>query len=516
MATPTTTGSTPAISNRALYLGFAAATTGTLMVNIDSTIVNVVLPLMQHDFGLPLASLQWAVTAYVLVITGTLPAIEQVTRYIGRRRMLTLGLAIFTIASLLGAMAPNFALLLVARALQGVGGAIIQVNVMAIVTLTFPQERRGQALGMIGSVVAAGTLAGPALGGLLTAVFDWRSVFWVNLPFGIWGVFAVRRFLPDFPRELHLTPRGMDWGGALLFATAAAVLQFGLASPTTLTGAGLLLLSVVLVIAFIRVERTHPRAVVRLDLFRIRTFSSNLGSGVAFYVLMMFPAFLLPFYLHAVLHQPQWVVGLSLVPQAVATAIVSPFGGRLADRAGVLLPGRLGFALFLVADLAIAAPGTVPLWAVWTFSAATGVAAGLVMAPNNSAILNSVRKSETGLASAIIATQRNLGRNIGVAIAALVPSLYWLAIGAGASPSSHTPGYALLFRDAFRVSFVVAPIVALLGLLLMRAPQPAPVEPAVTGAGDAGAAGSTGAAGKAGAGNAGAGNAGAAPLSTRP
>ncbi len=465
----------PMQANRALYLGFAAATTGTLMVNIDSTIVNVVLPLMQRDFGLPLSTLQWAVTAYILVITGALPAIEQLTRYIGRRRMLTTGMAIFTAASLLGALAPNFSLLLAARALQGVGGAIIQVNVMAIVALTFPPEKRGHALGMIGSVVAAGTLAGPALGGLLTAAFDWRSVFWVNLPIGLWGMWATRRFLPLFPRELHLTPRGMDWGGALLFASAAAVLQFGLAAPTTRGGATMLLVAVLVVVALIRVERRHPRAVLRLELFRIRTFSSNLGSGLTFYVLMMFPAFLLPFYLHAVLQQPMWIVGLSLVPQAVATAVVAPLGGRYADRFGVLRPGRMGFALFIAADVAIAVPLQAPLWAIWVFSAATGVAAGLIMAPNNSAILNSVPKSETGLASAMIATQRNLGRNVGVAIAALVPSLYWMAIGAGSAPSVHQAGYSLLFRDAFRVSFLVATIFALAGLLLMRAPQPAAV-----------------------------------------
>lgn len=459
-------------TTRALYWGFAAATSGTLMVNVDATIVNVALPLVQRDFGLPLADLQWVVTAYVLVITGLLPVVEQLTRYVGRRKMLTSGMAIFTVGSLLGSLAPDFGLLLLARGVQGVGGAIIQVNVMAIVALTFPKEKRGQALGMIGSVVAAGTLAGPALGGILTAAFGWRSVFWVNLPVGLWAVWATRRFLPHFPRELSLTPRGMDWGGAGLFIAAATAMQFGLAKPTTRQGAFLLVAAILLAAGFVRVESRHARAVIPTALFRIRTFSRNLGSGLAYYVLLMFPSFLLPFYLQVVLHEPMWLVGLSLVPQAVATFVISPVGGRIADRVGVLRPGRLGFALLAVADVAIAVPAHLPLWSLWVFSGVTGIAGGLVMAPNNSAILNSVPESQTGLAAAVVAIQRNLGRNVGVALAALVPSLYWLAVGAGAAPSVHAANYPDLMREAFRVSFLVLPAFAVAGLLLMRAPEP--------------------------------------------
>lgn len=444
------------------------------MVNIDSTIVNVVMPQLQREFALPLGRLQWAVTSYLLVITGLLPLGEQFTEHVGRRRMLVIGLGAFTLGSVLAGLAPGFTTLVVARMIQGVGGAIIQVNVMAIVALTIPPAQRGQALGMIGSVVAAGTLAGPALGGLLTQFFSWRSVFWVNIPIGLVGMWAAARYLPYFPPGRSLAWRRIDWVGAALFVTAAACLQFGLSDPQTLLGGLMIAAAAVTIWAFVRVEQRHPRPLITLALFRITAFWRNLTAGLAFYVLMMFPSVLLPFYLQIVLDQPMWVVGLSLLPQAGMTFLTSPLGGRLADRRGTLLPSRLGFSLFVLADLTLALPGRLPLALIWVVSALTGTAAGLVMAPNNSAILASVPRSSTGVTSAIIVTQRNLGRNIGTALAVLIPSTYWIATGAGAAPSSTAAAYPGQFEAAFRVVFLIAPMVALMGAALMHAPSPPP------------------------------------------
>lgn len=455
---------------RGLWLGFAAATTGTLMVNVDATVVTVVMPQLQRDFSLPLPTLQWVVTAYLLVITGLLPLGEQFTGTFGRRRMLVAGLGIFTLGSVLAGLAPSFAALVLARLVQGVGGAVIQVNVMAVVALTFPPARRGQALGMIGSVVAAGTLAGPAIGGLLTQFFTWRSVFWVNLPLGVLGMWAVRRYLPAFPPDGSPGLRGADWPGAVLFVAATAALQFGVADPRTRLGALLIAVAAAAAWAFVLVERRRPRPLVKLALFGVRAFRYNLGSGLALYAALMFPSFLLPFHLTVVLGEPMWVVGLSVLPQAVLTLVVSPLGGRIADRRGVLLPARTGFALLAVAYLALAVPPRAPLALVWVASALTGAATGLVMAPNNSAVLRSVSREDTGIASAIIATQRNLGRNLGTALAVLIPSLYWAATGSGAAPSGTSPAYPELFQAAFRVTFLVAPLFALAGAALLRAP----------------------------------------------
>ena len=461
------------LEGRALWLSFAAATTGTLMVNLDATVVNVALPVMQRQFSLPVSTLQWVVTAYLLVITGVLPLTAQVADWLGRSRLFTLGLAGFAIGSVGAALAPTFDALLAARVLQGLGGAIIQANVMAIIALTFPQERRGRGLGLIGAVVAAGNLLGPPLGGILTAYFGWRSIFWVNVPVGIWGVWAAWRYLPHFARDRQLRPAVFDWTGSLLFFAGATLLEFGLADLPDRTSLLLLLLTAVAGGLFVLRETRAERPVMPLRLYRIASFWRNLASGLAYWILMMAPSFLLPFYLRLVLHEPMAVVGLSIMPQAIVMILLSPIGGRLADRMGVLLPGRVGLAAFALADLLFALwPGGPPLWGVWLLSGLVGVAAGLFNAPNNTAVLNSVAERDTGIATGLLATQRNLGRILGVAAAAMGLSLYWLMTGHALNPPHTAPGYPHLFLLAFQGVFLVMPAFAVLGIIAMTPPAP--------------------------------------------
>ena len=465
--------STHVLEGKALWLSFAAATTGTLMVNLDATVVNVALPVMQHDFGLPVSQLQWVITAYLLVITGVLPLTAQVADWLGRSKLFTVGLFGFTLGSVAAALAPSLPALLAARVLQGLGGAIIQANVMAIVALTFPQERRGRGLGLIGAVVAAGNLLGPPLGGILTALFGWRSIFWVNLPVGIWGVWASWRYLPRFTRDLALRPATFDWLGSILFFAGATTLEFGLADLPSISSLWLLLLTALAGYLFVRREATTARPVMPLRLFRIPAFWRNLVSGTAYWVLMMSPSFLLPFYLRLVLHESMAIVGLSIAPQALIMILLSPVGGRIADRIGVLLPGRLGLAAFALADLLFALwPGGPPLWGVWLLSGLVGVAAGFFNAPNNTAVLNSVSAADTGTASGLLATQRNLGRILGVAAAAMGLSVYWFLADGVLNPSHTSPAYPHLFLAAFRAVFLVMPLFAVLGILTMTSPVP--------------------------------------------
>ena len=175
------------------------------MVNLDSSVVNVALPMLQHQFSVSIESLQRVITAYLLVITGLLPVTGRIADAVGRRKVFLVGIATFTAGSLLGAISPTFTLLVLARAFQGLGGAIIMANVMAIITVIFPLDKRGQAFGLIGSVVAAGTLAGPPLGGILTAWLSWRSIFWINLPVGIWGLWGSWHYLPHFAPDQGFT-----------------------------------------------------------------------------------------------------------------------------------------------------------------------------------------------------------------------------------------------------------------------------------------------------------------------
>lgn len=461
------------LDGRALWLSFAAATTGTFMVNLDASVVNVVLPVLQHQYALSIETLQWVITAYLLVITGLLPVVGRIADALGRREVFLAGIATFVAGSLFSALAPSFIALVLARAFQALGGATIMANVMAIIALIFPIERRGQALGLIGSVVAAGTLAGPPLGGLLTAWLGWRSIFWINLPIGLWGLWGSWRFLPQFAPDSDSSLKHLDWIGAALFMVMTSLLQFGLANWHRYWGMSLLILDAAAVYGFIRWENAREHPLIPMRLFRIQAFSKNLISGMAYWVLMMFPSFLLPFYLRYELHLPISLIGVSLVPQALTMIIVSPLGGRWLDRAGVLWPGRSGIALLMLADaLFLVIPRHAPLWSIWVILVAVGAGAGLYSSPNNAAALNSVETRDTGLASSLLAVQRNLGRAVGVSFASILLSVVWMFHGLGPTPSHIDPQYPLWFYWGFRGAFAFSFAIGAVGFWTLTAPLP--------------------------------------------
>ncbi len=443
------------------------------MVNLDASVVNVALPVLQHRFALPIETLQWVITAYLLVITGLLPITGRVADALGRREVFLAGIGFFVAGSLFSALAPSFLVLVLARGFQALGGATIMANVMAIIVQIFPLEQRGQALGMIGSVVAAGTLAGPPLGGILTAWLGWRSIFWINLPVGLWGLWGSWHYIPRFTPDPGTVLRDLDWLGAAWFMVLTSLLQFGLSDWHRVWGAALLVLDIPASYGFIRWEARRSEPLIPLGVFRIQPFSRNLISGMAYWVLMMFPAFLLPFYLHYELGLAPGLIGLSLVPQALAMIVVSPLGGRWLDQVGVLWPGRLGMAMLMIADaLFLILPRHAPLWSVWAILLLVGAGAGLYSSPNNAAVLNSVSRSQTGLASSILATQRNLGRAVGVALASILLSLTWMLHGLGPTPNQSALLYPLWFWWGFRGAFAAALVVGMVGLATLTAPPP--------------------------------------------
>lgn len=438
------------------------------MVNLDSSVVNVALPVLEHRFAVPIGTVQWVVSVYLLVITGLVPLVGRLADRFGRREIFLAGLGLFLLGSVLCAMAASFPELIEARIVQGIGGATIMANVMAIIALIFPKERRSKALGLISSVVAAGTLAGPPLGGLLIASTGWRSIFWINVPIGLWGIWGTYRYLPKFAR---MTGR-VDWTGALLFLGGMACFQWGLGNIGQIAGIGALLCSALIFAFFVRIQKKVETPVVPLHLFRIRPFSRNLWAGFVYWILMMFPAFLMPFFLLEELHLPVSVIGFSLVPQALVMIVVSPLGGTWADRIGTVIPGRVALMLFAGIDATLATiPAHPPLWEIWVLLGSVGLAAGLFSSPNNTAMLNSVDRSDMGVVSGLTAIQRNLGRVVGVELATLLMSLIWVLQGIGFSPSHDNPHYATWFLQGFHGVFWVGAGVAVLGMMLVVNPE---------------------------------------------
>jgi MFS family permease len=307
---------------------------------------------------------------------------------------------------------------------------------------------------------------------VLTAAFGWQSIFWINVPIGIWGLWGTYHYLPRFPRNAGLRAQRFDWGGALTFMASTSLLQFGLANLHEWYGGVLLALTGVSLYLFIRVEARGDHPLVPLRLFHLFPFSMNMIAGIFYWILMMFPAFLIPFFLRDELKLPVGIIGLSLFPQALTMIIVSPWGGTLADKYGILLPARLGIAVYAVVNVGMALlPGHAPLWWIWILLGGQGIAAGFFSSPNSAAILNSVQKRDTGLASSLMATERNLGRAIGVGLATEILSLVWITEGLGPSPSHTNAHYAQWFLSGFHGVFWVALVFAVLAFVTTVPPS---------------------------------------------
>ncbi len=444
-------------------------TTGTFMANVDAAAVTVALPTMAREFDVGLDALQWVISGYFLTITAVLPVFGRLADIVGRKRILNTGLATFVIASLLVALAPTFPFLTAARVLQGVGASMFMATIMATAVTTFPPEERGRVLGLLTSVVAAGTVVGPGLGGVLTDAFGWRSIFLINVPIGVLGAVGTFVFLPADRPAGHPSAQGFDLWGAVLFAGFSSSLLLGLgAGPSAGWSSGITLgllgASVGFLVLFGVQEARSASPVIDLRLFRRRVF--GLGNVAAFlsFVLMLFPAVLFPLYLHEVMHWSLGATGILMTLQAVTMLLVSPVAGWWSDRRGSRQPTLVALALTAAAMIGSVFLGSgSPLWLIGLVLAVFGVGFGLFLSPNNSAVMGDLARDRAGTAGAMLATARNLGKSVGVAVAVLLYSAF-----AGTSATvAVEPGVLLSgFRGAFVVGAVLAGV-ALVAVVAM-------------------------------------------------
>jgi EmrB/QacA subfamily drug resistance transporter len=415
------------MSKRWWILGAVAC--GTFMATLDSSIVNIALPTLTKELSSNLAHVKWVVILYLLVITCLLLPFGRLSDQLGRKRVFQGGYVMFTLGSLLCSFAPNLLLLVAARVIQGIGASMLMANGPAIITAAFPGDGRGSALGTMSMVVSAGLISGPSLGGILISAFGWRSIFLINLPIGIAGCFLVQHFLDPDEKSAGRVP--FDWLGAILQSVILLSMIVLFDPPTLSLGSSSLHLSRIFlgfVVAgmmsiFLAVESVAVAPLFDLSLLRIRTFwTSNLAALLTF-VSFSAVTVLMPFFLEEAMHLPTHATGVLMTAVPATILIVAPVSGWLSDRLG----GRgLSFAGSLVGALALfGMAGGFGLGVHETMSkhwvvialAMTGLAIGLFQSPNNNAIMGAVPIHKIGVASAFLATVRNLGLVIGTGLA---------------------------------------------------------------------------------------------------
>ncbi|GHO85628.1 MFS transporter [Dictyobacter formicarum] len=446
---------------------------GVFMATLDSSIVNISLPAIANNFGVPLSgAIEWVVIAYLVVTAATLLTAGRLADMIGRKAVWLTGLVFFTGSSALCGLAPNLAFLIAARALQGLGGALLLAVSPAMLTSAFSPHERGRALGLNAITVSLGVSIGPILGGFITGYFTWRWIFYVNLPFGILGLIATLVFIKE---KVQRRPGRFDPLGAALLAIGLACLTAGLSFAQELgwNSLPILMLLIVGLLALIIlpfVELRVPNPAIVLSLLNNRVFTSALLSLIISFLALFAVSFMLPFYLEELRRFPTQLSGLLLTPLPLTIAFIAPISGSLAD--------RIGTRWLAAGGLAIASIGLVcisflnersSIWDIVWPLLVTGIGQSIFQTPNNSALLGAAPPQHQGSASGFLATARTMGQSLSIALAGAIFAALGGATAGRILVSGNASGQLAqlqrTFVYSFHQTFVVCACIAALGVL---------------------------------------------------
>jgi EmrB/QacA subfamily drug resistance transporter len=421
----------------------AVTVLGSGMTFLDSTVVNIALPAIGRDFHSSVAGLQWIVTAYLLTLSGLLLLGGALGDRYGRRRVFLTGVAWFAVASLLCAIAPSEPVLVAARALQGVGGALLTPGSLAILQAVFVPSDRARAIGAWTGLGGLATAAGPFLGGWLIAAVSWRLIFFINLPIALTVLVLGSRHVPE-SRD-PFAPRRVDLPGALLVTAGLVGLTYGLVEgPSAGFGsvgvAGSLAAGVLCLAGFLIVELRHPHALVPLRLFSSTTFSGANGLTFVVYGALGGALFLLPVELEQVAHYTPLQAGAALLPLTAIMFLLSPRFGALAGRIGPRLQMTVG-PLIVGAGLALllrVGASADYLTTVLPAVALFGLGLSVTVAPLSATVLGAAPDRFTGIASAV---NNDVARLASLVYVAVLPALVALGGRAYLEPARFSSGF---------------------------------------------------------------------------
>jgi EmrB/QacA subfamily drug resistance transporter len=437
-----------------------------LLASLGTSSANVALPTLAQAFDASFQDVQWIVLAYLLAITTVIVSVGRLGDLIGRRRLMLAGLFLFTAASVLCGAAPALWVLVVARAAQGLGAAVMMALTMAFVGETIPKEKTGSAMGLLGTMSAVGTALGPSLGGVLIAGLGWRAIFFINLPLGLFALFLAWRHLPS-DRQVSTTnrPRFDHLGTLLLALTLAAyalAMTKGRGSFGLLNGA-LLLVSVVGVGLFARVEAKAASPLIRLAMFRNPVLGAGFIMGTLVTTVVMATLVVGPFYLSGALALDAAHVGLVMSAGPIVAALTGVPAGHMVDRFGVhrmtvagLAGMAIGCSLLCVLPMRSGVPGYVIPLVVITAGYA------LFQAANNTHVMTDVPQDQRGVVSGMLNLSRNLGLITGASVMGAVFAL-------GSATSDITTARPEAVASGMRMTFAVAAVLVIAAIAMASA-----------------------------------------------
>jgi EmrB/QacA subfamily drug resistance transporter len=434
-----------------------------LMPSLDTSIANAGLPTLARAFSASFQGAQWIILAYLLTITALIVSVGRLGDVVGRRRLLLIGVGLFTAASMLCGVAPTLWLLIAARAAQGLGAAIMMALAVALVGETVPKERMGSAMGLLGMMSAIGTTLGPSLGGVLIASLGWQSIFLINVPLGLLNYFLVARHVPKDRRRAGAERADFDKIGTLLLALALAA--YALAMTLGRGHFGLVNIALLAAAAggvgwFVFVEARSSAPLINLTLFRDPLLSASLVMSTLVSTVMMATLVVGPFYLSQSLGLAPTLVGVALSAGPLAAALTGVPAGRVADRFGTQRVTILGLAGMMAGTAILSS--LAPRFGVAGYIIPillTTVSYALFQTANNTGIMMNVRTDRRGALSGLLSLSRNLGLITGAAAMGAVFA------SASATTDMATAPAAAIARG-MQTTFAVATIVIVVALAI--------------------------------------------------
>jgi EmrB/QacA subfamily drug resistance transporter len=442
---------------------------GLFMIMLDNTVVNVALPSIQRDLKVSVAGLEWVVNAYFLTFAVLMLTGGKLADLLGRRRIFMVGLVIFTASSLACGLASSGQMLIAARAVQGVGAAMMNPATLSIITATFPPRQRGLAMGIWVGVSAVALALGPITGGLLAEHAHWSWIFFINVPIGVFAILAARiviRESKDSSADQRLDLPGLVTSGGALLALTYSLIEAnnkGWTSPEILSLFGV---AVVGLLAFVALEKRQRAPMLDLSLFRNRTFAGA-NATMALVALAMFGVFFfVSLFVQNILHYSPVQAGASFLPMTLCIIFFAPVAGKLSDRIGPrwLMGGGMGLvSVSLVLFSLLTQHST--FWNLFPALLVGGAGMAMAMTPTTAAAMSSVPVDKAGVGSGVLNSMRQVGGSLGVAIMGAI-------LGSYISVGPRSPLFPGQFVDGFQAALHVAAGIAfaaaLVALTLVR------------------------------------------------
>ena len=407
------------------YRWFSLAAVGlfTFMSTLDGSIVNIALPVISEDLGVAMNLSEWIVSIYLMAICVFLLIFGKIGDSFGKIKVFKIGTIVFIIGSFLCGIPGSLPLLLVSRVVQAIGASMTMATSSGIITEIFPAKERGRALGLIGSFVSLGAIAGPGIGGVILSHFEWSYIFWINVPVGIITLMFGWYFLP---KEEVKTGESIDFVGFILFALFILLFFGGIFLGQEIGFDQkviwlMIVVALVSLVVFYRYEMKHDKPLVQFKLFSNKLFTVSLLTATMIFITNFFANVVNPFYLQNVLGLEANIAGMLMMVFPLVMVVGAPLSGYLTDKKGphfITLIGLVLITLGQMGYLVLGENSPVPLFLV--IMSLVGAGNAMFQAPNNTIIMSSVKKEEYGVAGSLNALARNFGMVMGISISTTI------------------------------------------------------------------------------------------------